>query len=147
MKNGIQVNYLLLAVRDSSIVVFPTDEIYDERLSISHAKTVKSDSISIVSIDGVFAPLIIGSWGGTLFGLGAAEIIPHSSQIINGIEWVAPPFKWYLIPAGTVLGILLAYIATNGDYHFNPHDTWWHRELRAISQYSNGEPELLKLVR
>ena len=147
MRSGEKRDYLLLAVRDSSIVVFPLDEIYDERISVSHAQIIKNDSIAKITIDGIFAPIIIGSWAGTLFGLAAAEVIPHKNQIIKNVEWIAPPFKWYLIPAETIAGIVIAFLATSGDYSFKPHDTWWHRDLRAISYYPNGEPQLLKLVR
>ncbi len=149
MKSGQQVKYLLLAVRDSSIVVFPPDEIYDERITISHAKIIKKDSITLITTDVAPMPIIIGGCIGGIAGFAAAEAIPHTSSIQGDVVSIAPSFMWFFIPIGAVLGAFIAagVESANSDNQFNPNDSISKNKLRKISAYPHGEPELLKLIR
>lgn len=145
MKNGTQSNYKLLAVRYFSLVVFPTDEKYEERTSISHAKVFDYDSIASISNSSVF-PIVIGGGIGALCGFAAAEVIPHTSRVEGDIAEIAPPFMWYFIPIGAFIGAAIAYIASDSDNNFDLLDAKSFHRLRSISLYPNGEPEMLKLV-
>ncbi len=146
MKNGDRGNYRLLSVRDSSLVVFPTDEMYDESTSISHALVIQDDSITKITTAGPspLIPTIIGAAVGTVAGVVASQVIPHPSACETCPK--SPIFAGYLILSGVVGGAAVGYLITPQYSHYDPADRNDIYSLRKISRYPNGEPEMLKLV-
>jgi hypothetical protein len=136
-KDGSMEKYMLLSVRDSSIVFMPSAEYFPSDDSYSHAMIIPDSSIVKIIRPGPSTPYLYPIFGGV-----EGAFFGYEQSGSRGID----KFKGMITGAavGAAAGAVIVYLLKPQEKTFDLARKEDREALKDLSRYNNGEPSELQ---